>query len=108
MTDSRFLVFQALEADSYARASRFVHQKDSAIYLSLAQSKGLTLAALESARNVTVFRVLTFKAAILTEVDGASAIPGGLRDLGTAWKVLQKNFDPATEVYRLRCRGLVR
>src|SRR5207249_1706348 len=54
VTGSRLDVLRYFHDESYGSASRIVHQKDRALYLTVLQARGMTRAELERVRNIVV------------------------------------------------------
>jgi hypothetical protein len=109
LSGERLHVFQTLEADSYGAASRVVHQKRDAIYMSQLQDQGLTPELLEGLRNIPVLRTATFQAAILSEINHVLPLPpSATKELRDAWAALAPAYDPAAEIYDIRYSALLR
>jgi hypothetical protein len=108
LTGSRLAVLTYFYDESYGSASRIVHQKDRALYLTVLQARGMTREELLRVRNIVVLRAATLHAAVVTEVGHEF---GWSRDakarLRTAWAYLIRDFDPALEAYELRYRRLL-
>jgi hypothetical protein len=108
LTDSRRAVIQKVYEESYGIDSRTVHQKDTAIYLSVLQSKPMTEDELAIHRLTPVLQALTLHAALLAEVGRETRWPQRtLSLLRSAWARLVQDFDPALELHRMRYRGLL-
>ena len=108
LAGTRLEVVAALSVDSYGRDSRIAHLKDPALRLAMRQTKPFTQQELESIRNVSMLRALTFHAAFLTELEhGLAGARSARRDLQKAWDVLVPAFDPAAEVHGIRYRDLL-
>jgi hypothetical protein len=109
LTGQRLEVVRYFDEDSYGSDSRVVHQKDRALYMSMLQSRGLTLAELGRVRNIVVLRAATIHGAVLAEVGEALGWPRDTKKrLRIAWRYLIQDFDPALEVYRARYRAVLK
>lgn len=108
VTGNRLEILRYFHDESYGSASRIVHQKDRALYLTAIQARGMTRAELERVRNIVVLRAATLHAAIVTEVGFEFGWSKDAKQrLRTAWAYLIRDFDPALEAYELRYRPLL-